>query len=82
MVADEEKFQILERFVSETKNIYPEANTVDGIRIDYGDLEWAIVRCSNTSPKISIRIEAKDESSLANKKEELLEILEKSKEDR
>jgi len=75
-VADEEKFKILEKVVASLLNIYPESNTADGIRIDYNDLEWAIIRCSNTSPKISMRVEALNFESLETKKEEILEIFE------
>jgi len=71
-VPDEKKFQLIERVSQMVKERYPEASTIDGVRIDYGNGEWAIIRASNTSPKIAIRIEARDESSLKTKKEELL----------
>ena len=72
---DERKFEILDQVVSELLKIYPDASTIDGIRIDWSDGEWAIIRCSNTSPKIAVRIEAKDEASLAEKKEVLVGTL-------
>ncbi len=75
IVPDEDKFKILEKVTSQLLEKYPEAKTVDGIRIDYGNLEWAIIRCSNTSPKISVRIEAQDEVGLEEKRKELVEIL-------
>jgi phosphomannomutase / phosphoglucomutase len=74
---DETKFQILEKYTEELLKQFPDASTLDGIRIDFGDGEWAIVRCSNTSPKIAIRIEAKDQKSLDTKKELLVGALEK-----
>ncbi len=72
---DETKFQILEKYTEELLKQFPDASTLDGIRIDFGDGEWAIVRCSNTSPKIAVRIEAKSEKSLEEKKELLVEAL-------
>lgn len=72
---DEKKFEILEKFSEEILKKYPEASTLDGVRISYGDDEWAIVRCSNTSPKIAIRIEARTEALLEKRKEELLGIM-------
>ena len=75
-VPDEEKFEILEKIRGILVEKYPDADTTDGIRVEFGNLEWGIIRCSNTSPKISIRIEAVNEKSLAEKKKELVGILE------
>ncbi len=74
---DETKFQILEKVAEELLKQFPDASPLDGIRIDFGDGEWAIVRCSNTSPKIAIRIEAKNAKSLDAKKELLVGALKK-----
>ncbi len=73
---DEEKFQILKKVVTELQKEFPNAITLDGIRLDFGNNEWAIIRCSNTSPKIAVRIEARDEGSLEDKKKIILPILE------
>ncbi len=78
---DETKFEVLENVKTQLiasladKNV--EVTTLDGIRIDFGEGEWAIIRCSNTSPKIAIRIEAKDQKSLDEKKELLVGVLKK-----
>ena len=74
---DEKKFQILEKVVNQLKQDFPNAKTMDGIRLDFGDDQWAIVRCSNTSPKIAVRIEARDEASLEDKKQIILPVLKK-----
>jgi phosphomannomutase len=76
-VPDEEKFEILEKIRGILVEKYPDADTTDGVRVEFGNLEWGIIRCSNTSPKISIRIEAVDEKSLAKKKKELVGVLER-----
>jgi phosphomannomutase/phosphoglucomutase len=75
--SDEKKFSILEQFTQQIVSRFPEADMTDGVRIDWDDGEWAIVRCSNTSPKIAIRIEAKNEESLKEKKDLLVGMLEK-----
>lgn len=77
-VADEMKFEILDQVKAKllAADIDGKINTIDGVRIDWADGEWAIIRCSNTSPKIAIRIEAKDEDSLDEKRMMLLGILE------
>ncbi len=78
---DETKFKILEnvktRLIASLSDESFQVSTLDGIRIDFGEGEWAIVRCSNTSPKIAVRIEAKNEKSLEAKKELLVGTLKK-----
>ncbi len=78
---DEQKFEVLdqitEQLMADYKDADVEISTIDGIRLDFGDQEWAIIRCSNTSPKIAIRIEAKSEESLAEKQRLLVGVLEK-----
>ncbi|MCF7905868.1 phosphomannomutase/phosphoglucomutase [Candidatus Gracilibacteria bacterium] len=79
-VPDEKKFEIIENVktrltasLQENKNI--KLSTLDGIRLDFGNGEWGIIRCSNTSPCIAVRIEAKDQKSLDEKKTILLDAL-------
>ncbi len=74
-VPDEEKFDILAKIREILVKKYPKADLTDGIRIEFGDREWGIIRCSNTSPKISVRIEARDEKSLDDKKKIILEVM-------
>ena len=73
---DEEKFQILDQIIEQLQAQFPDAETMDGIRLDFGDDQWAIIRCSNTSPKIAVRIEAVDEASLEEKKQIIMPLLE------
>jgi len=73
---DETKFQTLEKVVINLKEKFPDAQTMDGIRLDFGADQWAIIRCSNTSPKIAVRIEATDEESLEEKKQMIMPVLE------
>ena len=74
-VDDEQKFAILDQVITELKKTYPDASTLDGIRLDFGNEEWAIIRCSNTSPKIAVRIEARTLDSLETKQAELMGVL-------
>ena len=57
------KFDVLERIVMHFKDRYP-SNTLDGIRIDFGQGAWCSIRVSNTSPRLSIILEAETESHL------------------
>lgn len=78
-VPDEKKFQVIEQIKPVLESQFPveQLNFLDGVRIDFNVEEWAIIRCSNTSPKIAIRIEAKGKESLETKKEMLLSALKK-----
>lgn len=61
---DERKFQILDQIVDYFKDSYPNT-TMDGIRIDFGKGGWCGIRVSNTSPRISIIMEAESELHIA-----------------
>ena len=56
------------------KDKYPNT-TLDGIRLDFGDGAWAGIRVSNTSPRISITMEAQTEERLAEIKKIVMEHL-------
>jgi phosphomannomutase/phosphoglucomutase len=49
--------------------------TLDGARIDFGEGAWAGIRYSNTSPCLSICLEARTESALQAMEKEVLEYL-------
>ena len=62
-VLDEKKFELIENISNRLKDEY-DSHTIDGIKVFFGEGAWAICRASNTSPKVSIRAEAKDQSKL------------------
>jgi len=62
---DDRKFEILEQIIDHFKDQYPNT-TMDGIRMDFGNGGWCGVRVSNTSPRISIIMEAESEIHLAS----------------
>ncbi|MBT3348925.1 phosphomannomutase/phosphoglucomutase [bacterium] len=76
-VPDEHKFEILEKVRAELSKKFKNLDTTDGVRWDGENGEWWIIRCSNTSPKIAIRIEARDAKSLDEKKSLLVKLVEK-----
>jgi len=49
-------------------------NELDGVRIDFADW-WFNVRASNTEPKIRLNLEAKTQSLMEEKRDELLDII-------
>ena len=54
-VTDENKFKIIERFISECE-LDGEKITIDGLRVNYKN-GWGLLRASNTTPKLVLRFE-------------------------
>ncbi|MDH5597084.1 MAG: phosphomannomutase, partial [Candidatus Peregrinibacteria bacterium] len=73
--ADELKFEVLDKIVHHFKDRYP-STTMDGIRMDFGNGGWTGIRVSNTSPRISIIMEAASREALVKIKEEVMTHLE------
>jgi len=47
---------------------------IDGVRVEFND-GWALIRCSNTEPSITVRYEAETKSRLEEIKKEFTELL-------
>ena len=60
---DEKKGEIIRSITDYFQKTYP-CITIDGIRIDFGEGAWAGIRQSNTSPKISVCMEARSREKL------------------
>jgi len=60
---DGEKTRIIREIIAHFQKEFP-VNTVDGARIDFGEGAWANIRQANTSPRISICMEARSEGKL------------------
>lgn len=69
--ADEKKADVVRLATEYFQKKYP-TNTLDGARIDFGDGAWAGIRYSNTSPCLSICIEARSEKKLKEVETEVL----------
>lgn len=61
---DEHKTRIIQEITKHFEEKYP-VETMDGARIDFGNGAWAGIRQSNTSPCISICLEARNPERLA-----------------
>ncbi|MDF1760951.1 MAG: phosphomannomutase/phosphoglucomutase [Coxiellaceae bacterium] len=72
MVPEEHKFAVVEALVNAMADT-PNATvtTLDGIRIDYDDTAWVLVRASNTTPCLTVRFEAKDMVRLQQLQQEI-----------
>ena len=62
-IKEEDKFTLIEKFKSEMEFPNANINTIDGIRVSIGD-SWALMRASNTSPKLVFRFEGDTEENL------------------
>jgi phosphomannomutase len=72
--SDEKKFVIVERVKEKAKKKYEQITTIDGVRIDFSG-SWALIRASNTSPKLRLTIEAKSRGRLLELKKEMLDLI-------
>lgn len=73
-VADEHKEHVIGRVTEHFAKTHPTV-TLDGARIDFGDGAWAGIRQSNTSPCISVCIEARTPEKLKEVEEIVLRHL-------
>jgi phosphomannomutase / phosphoglucomutase len=62
---DDKKSEVIRRITEYFQKDYS-CITIDGVRIDFGEGAWAAIRQSNTSPKISICMEARSQEKLAD----------------
>ncbi len=71
---DAEKERIVEEVTKHFESQYP-VNKMDGVRIDFGDGAWGGIRKSNTSPKLSICLEARSQEKLNEIKDLIIDHL-------
>jgi phosphomannomutase/phosphoglucomutase len=69
--SDDDKRSVVDRVIAHFQKTHP-VLTLDGARIDCGDGAWAGIRFSNTSPCLSICIEARSEGKLEEVKQDVL----------
>ena len=70
-----QKFKIIEDFI-ENASIDGEKDFTDGLRASF-DNGWALLRASNTTPKLVLRFEANSQESLEKIQKNFLEELKK-----
>ncbi|MDB4978530.1 MAG: phosphomannomutase / phosphoglucomutase [Candidatus Peribacteria bacterium] len=72
--ADDVKAQVIQKIRDHFAATYPVVD-LDGARIDFGDGAWAGIRMSNTSPCLSVCLEARSPEKLAEIEKLVLEHL-------
>jgi len=73
-VSDDIKFDLVEKVKNYCKEKKYNCNFTDGVRVDYPD-GFALVRCSNTGPFITMRFEAGTEEELNVRKNEFISLI-------
>lgn len=62
---DEHKFRIVEELKEYFMENY-DCITIDGVRMLFDQETWGIIRCSNTTPNLTMRFESQDQGRLNN----------------
>ena len=73
---DDKKFEIVKELADYFTENY-DCITLDGVRINFTDRSWGAVRCSNTSPNLTLRFEADSEEELCEIQGKMVEQLKK-----
>ena len=60
---DDKKFEIVDKLVEYFTANY-DCITLDGVRVNFSPTAWGAVRCSNTSPNLTLRFEADSQKKL------------------
>ena len=75
MVNDNEKFDLVDRFVAQAQFNDATKITIDGLRVEFTD-GWGLLRASNTTPCLVMRFEADNQAALERIKDNFLQQLE------
>ena len=73
-VSDEKKWKIIDDVKKYVTNNNYQYIDIDGVRCNFTD-GWALIRCSNTSPQITMRFEAINEERLKSIQEEFTNLI-------
>ncbi len=74
---DEKKFKVVELLKEELKKMKLKYLDIDGVRVQFSDGGFGLVRASNTQPSLVIRFEAKTQKLLNHHKNLVMNLLEK-----
>jgi phosphomannomutase/phosphoglucomutase len=73
---DDKKFEIVKEIADYFTSKY-DCITIDGVRINFSQSSWGAIRCSNTSPNLTLRFEAESEETLKEIQKIMVEQLKK-----
>ncbi|MCF7845884.1 MAG: phosphomannomutase/phosphoglucomutase [Candidatus Peribacteraceae bacterium] len=67
-IDDSQKFTTIKKIIKEFSTEFEDTDALDGVRVNFPDGSWGIVRASNTSPVLTARFEANSAERLAEVK--------------
>ena len=73
-VKEDNKFDLIEDIITALEKKYT-VNKLDWARIEFPERAWCVIRASNTSPKVQIRIESRDPEQLEDLKNEMTWVI-------
>lgn len=73
---DDKKFEIVKQLADHFTRQH-QCITIDGVRVNFDDTSWGAVRCSNTSPNLTLRFEALTKERLTEIQKLMAEQLKK-----
>jgi len=73
-VDDEVKFETMDKIRKKAIETYENVDTTDGVKIEFPD-SWALIRASNTSPRIRVLMETTNEKRLNELRREVTALL-------
>jgi len=74
-VDDAHKYETFEKMKQKLLELYPSAITLDGVRVNFGNSEWCILRCSNSTPCYKLRAEARTPEKAEQLAQQILDIM-------
>lgn len=66
-ISEDEKFELMKTLAAGCQFAQAKVITLDGLRVEYPS-GWGLIRASNTSPNLTLRFEADDDSAMAKVK--------------
>ena len=66
-ISEDEKFELMKTLSAGCQFAQAKVITLDGLRVEYPS-GWGLIRASNTSPNLTLRFEADDDSAMAKVK--------------
>ncbi len=60
---DDQKFQVVEQVIKHFEADYS-LKTLDGMFLEFNEHTWAVCRCSNTAPQLTLRFESQTREDL------------------
>jgi phosphomannomutase len=72
--SDEAKFKVMKKINEKALKSFENVSTIDGVKVSFPK-GWALIRASNTSPRIRVSVEAKSEKTMKELETEMTKFV-------